>query len=156
MNKSIVIVWACALACSQTDKSNREMSLHPQSPKNAAKPALVDPTFAPGQSTKIFNTLEDLRAWTAESSYGGGRLIVLRQKGATYLVADRMFTSGMISSEVNVFKEENGKYVHVYYLPLKYVSRKYELVDGDLVVTEQSGARGAEKLVIGKEELRAR
>jgi len=120
------------------------------------KPPLNNPKLLPGESIRVFNTLDELRTWASESSYGGGQLIVLEQKGTLYLVADRMFTSGMISSETNVFKKINDKYVQVYYLPLKYVSRRYELVNGDLVVTEQPGTQEEEKLVIGKQELRVK
>lgn len=155
-NRFVGIVWICALACTQSNINNNEMSLTHSNLRNTMIPSANNPSSVPGEPIKVFNTLEELRTWASESSYGGGRLIVLEQKEATYLIADRMFTSGMISSEANVFRKNNDKYVHVYYLPLKYVSRRYELVDGDLVVTEQSGTQGEKKFVIKKQELQVR
>lgn len=114
---------------------------------------IKSPNMVTGESTVSFGNLEDLRIWATTSTFGGGNLIILQTNETAYYIADRMFTSGMVSSETSVFKKENDKFIFIYHLPFKHVSRRYELVNDDLVVTEQSGTERQETLVITNHQL---
>jgi hypothetical protein len=109
----------------------------------------------PEDSIKTFETYEALYEWATNSTFGGGRLIKLAGKTAVYFIADRMYTSGMITSETSVYTTHLGKYCLVYYLPLKYLARSYKIDDGKLIVSERPSEGKESKLVIDEKKLGA-
>lgn len=102
----------------------------------------------------VFHSLPELREWACHSTFGGGFFLLLPGKEVTYGIADRSFTSGMVSSGPVIFRKSGSKYVMVYQLPLRYVSRKYVLSGGDIIVSEHAGGKKTARYVIREKDLR--
>jgi hypothetical protein len=100
-----------------------------------------------------FAAFDELKKWAETSTFGGGNLIKLRGNFGIYYIADRLHTSGMPTSESIFYKQEESFYKMIYYLPFKYVTRKYEFENGKIVVTEKALGGKEIKIVIAENEL---
>jgi len=63
--------------------------------------ALAQPN--PDVRIKQFSNLPALKHWAVEEPFGGGSLDILSHSGREIAIANRMLTSGLLSSEVTVF-----------------------------------------------------
>ena len=104
-------------------------------------------------SIKLFNTYNELCEWAKNSTFGGGKLIEIEDANERYYIADRMYTSGMISSEVSIYKKREDKYCLVYQLPFKYIARSYGIHSGQLVIIEHLSKNRESKIILDLDEL---
>lgn len=77
-----------------------------------------------------------LEVWSKTSSFGGGKLTELQGQKGKYFIVDRCHTSGVQTSEVIIYREENDFIKMVYYLPLKRFFRSYKINNGVLTIRE--------------------
>ncbi len=135
MVKSILFIALLSLLSLNSISTNAEDSL---------KSGLIPNKFA---------AFDELKKWAETSTFGGGNLIKLRGNFGTYYIADRLHTSGMPTSESIFYKREESFYKMIYYLPFKYVTRKYEFKNGKIVVTEKALSKKENKILIAENEL---
>ena len=100
-----------------------------------------------------FTNIGDLKKWAETSTFGGGILIKLQGNHDIYYIVDRLHTSGMPTSEAIFYKKEKGSFKMIYYLPFKYVTRKFEFKNDRVVVTENNLKNEQRKLLISENEL---